>query len=181
MNQDKQQNIVSNVVTTPRKINKKYTKLSEKDRSVQQFAERCRKLLQEVQERSAVLQKYAADLVTMDKDLREAQRFFEEEYESTNTELNEQEEEYMHKLAALRQQKEQITNSLSTTTQTTSLIVSQISGFKNENQSLEEKRTILDKNLTKPVPQLQIERMDFDIDQEQLPVFRGIEFPSNYK
>lgn len=167
LNQANNSNIVSDVASTPRKINKDYSRLSEKDRSVQQFAEKCRSLLIEVQERSAVLQKYASDLVTMDKDLREAQRYFEDEYNSTNTELTEQEDEYMHKLATLRQQKEQITNSLSATTQTTSLIVEQISQFEKEYKSLDEKKINIDKNLSHPVPQLGIERIDFDIDQEK--------------
>ena len=158
--------INAEVSSAPRKVFSNYAQISEKDKSVQRFSNRCRMLLNEVQERSATLQQYASDLVSMDKDLREAQNNFDEEYEATKIEMEEQEEEYMHMLATLREQKEQLSNALSAATKSTSALVSRISKFAEEKNSLESKETGFEQDIQK-VPQIALEKMDFEIDQER--------------
>lgn len=160
-------NIISEVSSTPRRVNSNYTRLSEKDIGINRFAAKCKTLLIEVQQRSATLQKYATDLVTMDKGLREAQRQFEIDFQNAEKDMSEQEEEYIHKLATLRQQKEQISNSLSVASQTTSTILSRIAQFSEESKNLDERHTDTQKIISAPVQQLSIERIDFDIDQEK--------------
>ncbi|OHT06230.1 hypothetical protein TRFO_25787 [Tritrichomonas foetus] len=159
--------INAEVSSVPRKVHSNYSQLNEKDKAVHRFAERCRLLLVEVQERSAILQQYASDLVVMDKDLREAQNQFEAEYDAMKTEMNEQEEEYMHKLATLREQKNQISYALTAATHTTSALVTRLSQFSQEKNELDSKELSLEKNSNEPVPQLALERIDFEIDQEK--------------
>jgi uncharacterized protein (DUF3084 family) len=97
----------SHISAVPRNLFSHMNLLNEKERSLKRFAASVRAQFAEIQQRSAILQQYASELVEMDKQLRAAESAFEEQYDSRLGELNEQEDEYLQRLAELRQQRQE--------------------------------------------------------------------------